>query len=152
MGEAKVCDDSEAFEYHRGRVVHGEGGVAQRASHLFAVPVLFVARSPLGDGSELLAFVDRVGEVDLRKWCDADIGHLDNGDGTVIGVDHHRADAGLWQRLPVMLVLGDQPGGRGLRSIEDRGDQLVAQRAGNANSALGSDVGSMGAAGSIVMP
>src|ERR1035438_81503 len=99
--------------------------------------VLFVARSPLGDGSEPLAFVDRMGEVDLRKWCDADAGHLDNGDGTVIGVDHHRADAGLWQRLPVMLVLGDQPGGRGLRSIEDRGDQLVAQRAGKRELGLG---------------
>jgi hypothetical protein len=28
-----------------------------------------------------------------------------------------------------MLIVGGQPGGRGLRSIEDRGDHLVAQRA-----------------------
>jgi len=74
-GGAKVGEDSETFEYYQGSVVHGKGGVIQLPSNLFTMPKSFVARSPLGDGGEPLALVDRMGEIDLRKRCDAHGGH-----------------------------------------------------------------------------
>jgi hypothetical protein len=133
----KVGQDSETFEYHQGRIVHDKCGVVQLTPDLMAMPKAFVASPPFGDGTESLPLIERMGEVGLRKWYDAHARDLDDGNSSILGVDHNRACPDRRKRLAVVLVLLDQTGGRGLRAIKDGGDQLVAQQAGEGELRLG---------------
>ena len=56
--------------------------------------------------------------------------YLDHRHPVPGGVDHGFALARLRQRLPFMLVICHQPGRGGLAAIQDRGDQLIAERTG----------------------
>ncbi len=101
---------------------------AARISGLVAEAL--VRSSPVGHRREPLPLVERKLEIDLVRPEDRDLGRLDHGDGPILGVDDDCQVADLRQRLTLVLVFLEQPCGCGLRPGEDRGDELVAKRAG----------------------
>jgi hypothetical protein len=57
-------------------------------------------------------------------------GRLDHRNPVTRRINNGLAQPGLWQRLPLMLVICHQPGRRGLGACEDRSNELIAQRPG----------------------
>lgn len=126
----RVLNDVEALGDGGGGVVHSEGGVAAVGSVLGGMPERLVSRPPLHDRGVALPFAGGVLPVDGGQGNDADPVDLDQRYRDSRRVDDDLPVTGTRQRLTLQLVVGEQPGRRGLGPGQDGRHQLIPQRPG----------------------
>jgi hypothetical protein len=99
-------------------------------------PEALVCGSPVGNRLKSLALVDRELLVHVAGANDPHLARLDHGHRPLVRVDHQGATARQRQLvLPLRLVLQPQRCGCRFLAAQDGGDELVAQRAGEAEVA-----------------
>jgi len=120
--------EPEFLRYDKGVIADRESGVTKSLTHLGRVPELLMDGPPFPDRGISFAFAQRVVQVHIGQAYHPHRGRLDNRDRAASGVDHNLAQSGARQWILLVLVVGDQPGRRGLLTRQDRGDELIAQR------------------------
>ena len=123
-----VLYEPEFLHDDKGVIADHESRITKSLTHLGRVPELLMAGPPLRDRGKSFAFAQRVVQVHIGQPYHPHRGRLDNRDAAAGRVDHNLAQPGSWQRVVLVLVVGDQPGCRGLLTRQDRGDELTTQR------------------------
>jgi hypothetical protein len=135
VGRLTLCAASESLNQAKSHadnervVVDRDRRVAEQGAHLVGCEEANVGSAPIIQGRESLALVDRELQVDVAHPLDLDLRRLDHGDSGPGRVEDAFAVADAPRLCPFALVLGQQARRRCLLAPEDRGDQLVAERA-----------------------
>ena len=122
--------EPERLSDHEGVVADGKIRIIERGPHLGRMPEPLMPGPPFGDRTISLTLADRMSQVNVAEADHPHRRRLDHRHPVPGGVDHGFAQARVGERLPFMLVICHQPGRGGLAATQDRGDQLIAERAG----------------------
>jgi len=87
---------------------------------------------PFSDRAVSFTLAPGMSQVDVAEADHPHRGRLDHRYPVTSGIHDGLPKARTGQRLALMLVICHQPAGSGLAAVENRGDQLVAERSGKA--------------------
>jgi catechol 2,3-dioxygenase-like lactoylglutathione lyase family enzyme len=85
---------------------------------------------PFSDRAVPFSLAHRMSQVNISETDYPHSRRLDHRHSVPGGIDHGFPQTRAGQRLAFMLVICQQPGRGGLAATQDRGDQLIAERAG----------------------
>jgi hypothetical protein len=129
-GGKRLVQEPERLSNHEGVVIDGKVRIIERGAHLSRVPEPLMPGPPFSDRAVALPLAHRMSQVNIAETDHPYCRRLDHRHSVPGGIDHGFPQARLGQRLAFMLVIGQQTGRGGLAAAQDRGDELIAERAG----------------------